>query len=101
MLSLAGASSYEVLIRSSRSVFAVFTDTSIMLTGNSTFNGNSAFTTGLTHQLVVSAVDANYYDYYRRNSDPFTAVGVSNHLEGGIAVFGSIVEIDRLAIVVH
>ena len=98
---VAGASSYEVLVRSSRSVFAVFTGTSIMLTGKSTFDGTSAFITGLTHQLIVSAVDGNYYDYYRQNSGPFTAVGVINHLQGGIGVFGSIVEIERLAIAVH
>jgi hypothetical protein len=98
---VAGASSYEVLVRSSRSLFTVFTDTSVTLTGSSTFDGNFAFSTGLTHQLVVSAVDANYYDYYRRNSDPFSAVGVINHLEGGIGVFGSIVEIERMVIAVH
>ncbi len=37
-----------------------------------------AFVRGLTHQLVVAAVDQNYFDYYRRESDIFTGAGFGN-----------------------
>lgn len=87
-----GASGYEVSISSSRTSYDAFADTSIVLpwTTEST-NGSSAFAPGLAHQIVVSAVDANYYDYYRRTSDFLTGAGPITHLTGAVGVFGSIV----------
>jgi hypothetical protein len=41
----------------------------------------------LTHHLAVIAVDENYFDYYHRTSDFFTATGLVMHPEG-IGVFG-------------
>jgi hypothetical protein len=98
---VAGADAYEVVVVSSHGLFNVFADTSIVLTGESQMPGGTpAFAAGFTHQIVVSAVDANYYDYYRRSSDPYTATGVITHLTGGLGVFGSIVEINARTVLV-
>jgi hypothetical protein len=42
----------------------------------------------------ASAVDANFYDYYRTSSDPFSAAPPSR-LVGGLGVFGSMVPVFR------
>lgn len=87
-----GASAYDVTVSSSKTTYEVFSDTSIVLPGTTrTPNGTLAFNPGLTHQVVVSAVDANYYDYYRRSSDILTGAGPIIHLTGAVGVFGSIV----------
>lgn len=56
------------------------------------------FIPGFSQQLLVSAVDSNYYDYYRSGNDPFTGRGLINRLSGGIGVFGSLVPISALGI---
>jgi hypothetical protein len=95
------ARGYEVLVHSPVVDFSTFTDTSVVLTGATQSSGGVvAFSRGYTNQVVVSAVDANYYDYYRRGTDPFTGTGAIIHLDGGVGLFGSIVEIRRLSFVV-
>ena len=85
-----GAAAYEVFI-SAQTTFNVFSDTAIVIPGLAeNEDGNPAFWPGLTNRIVVIAVDANYYDYYRRTSDIFSGRGLINHLDGGIGVFGSI-----------
>jgi hypothetical protein len=89
---VAGASAYDVAISSARSSFEAFSDTTIVLLGTArSSDGTDAFLSGLVHHVVVSAVDANYYDYYRRGSDFLTGAGPIVHLSGAIGVFGSIV----------
>lgn len=56
------------------------------------------FIPGFAQQLLVSAVDSNYFDYYRSGNDPFTGSGLINRLSGGIGVFGSLVPISALGI---
>jgi Domain of unknown function (DUF4249) len=99
---VADASAYEVSISSSRTSYDAFADTSIVLpwTTEST-NGSSAFAPGLAHQIVVSAVDVNYYDYYRRTSDFFTGAGPITHLTGAVGVFGSIVPLGSGTLIVR
>jgi hypothetical protein len=41
----------------------------------------------------VSAVDANYFDYYRSENDAVTGRGLLNHVVGGLGLFGSAVVI--------
>jgi hypothetical protein len=97
-----GARTYEVFVRSTGSTFALFTDTSVALRGNvEDGNGNNAFTAGLAHQLIVNAVDANYYDYYRRSSGLFTSGGPIMHLRGGSGLFGSVVPVASRTIIVR
>jgi hypothetical protein len=70
----------------------IFTDTAIMVPG-STLDpaGDNIFPVGLV-EVLVSAVDVNYYDYYRAQSDPFAGAPPS-HLTGAVGVFGSIAPI--------
>jgi hypothetical protein len=87
-----GASSYEVRVQSTAGVYALFADTNAVLPGSMrSFNGTAVFANGLNHTVVVSAVDGNYYQYYRTNSDPFTGATVQGNLLGAEGVFGSLV----------
>jgi hypothetical protein len=73
-------------------VYALFADTSVVLPGTMrSFNGTAVFANGLNHTVVVSAVDANYYQYYRTTSDPFSGATVQGNLWGAEGVFGSLV----------
>jgi hypothetical protein len=90
-----GARSYEVVIQSERSgaVYRTFTDTAVAIAGTAlTIAGDEVFYAGDDVAVMVSAVDANYYDYYRAQSDPFAGVAPS-HLIGAVGVFGSLVPI--------
>ena len=50
------------------------------------------FEPGSQTTVLVSAVDINYYQYYRVLSDPLSAAAPS-HLTGALGVFGSVVPI--------
>lgn len=86
-----GAGSYEVIIRSSRSgEYRTFADTSIAIPGTRlTVDGDPVFPRGIPVEVLVTAVDVNYYDYYRAQSDPFAGAAPS-HLVGAVGVFGSV-----------
>jgi len=100
---VAGARSYQVVVRSTAGSYSVFADTSVVLPGTMQVlgNGEDVFERRLTHQLVVIAVDQNYFDYYHRTSDFFTAMGLVMHLDGGVGVFGSVVTVATRTIVVQ
>ena len=51
------------------------------------------FLPGFTQPVTVSAVDSNYYDWYRTHNDPLTGEGLINRVTGGLGVFGSIVRV--------
>jgi len=89
--SAGGARSYELLIRSRPAgEYRIFTDTTAAVPGTTlTINGDTLFPIGGRVTVLVSAVDANYYDYYRAQSDPFAGTAPS-HLTGAVGVFGSI-----------
>lgn len=87
-----GAQSYEVRVQSTAGVYATFADTSAVLPGTlRSLDGRVVFADGLNHTVVVSAVDAAYYQYYRTNSDEFTGAAVQGNLTGAQGVFGSLV----------
>jgi hypothetical protein len=87
-----GAQSYELILRSFVN-YRVFTDTSVAIPGTTlTIQGDLVLPPGDRIDLIVSAVDANYYDYYRAQSDPFAGAAPS-HLTGAVGVFGSIAPI--------
>lgn len=91
-----GAASYEVIIRMPQfgGEYRMFADTALTLPGTAlTVDGDEIFARGQDATVVVvSAVDVNYYDYYRSQSDPFAGAPPS-HLVGAVGVFGSIVPI--------
>jgi hypothetical protein len=43
----------------------------------------------------VVAVDRNFYDYNRSGNDPFGGTGLISSVQGGIGLFGSLVELRR------
>jgi hypothetical protein len=85
---------YEARVQSGVNVYATFADSNIALPGTlRTLDGKAVFASGLMHDVIVSAVDPNYYAYYRTNSDPFTGTPVVGNLTGAVGVFGSMVEV--------
>ena len=101
--SVPGAAGYEILIRLSRSSreYRAFTDTAFTLLGTAlTITGDEILPRGEDATVVVSAVDVNYYDYYRSQSDPF-AGAAPTHLTGAVGVFGSIVPIYTMGLLIR
>jgi Domain of unknown function (DUF4249) len=86
-----GARSYELVVSPFVSgQYRTFFDTTIAVPGTAlTVTGDPIFLPRSTMDIAVSAVDENYYDYYRGQSDPF-ASGTPTHLKGAVGVFGSI-----------
>jgi hypothetical protein len=52
------------------------------------------FIPGFRQDMVIAAVDSNFYDYYRTNNDPFTGSGIISRVTGGLGMFGSILELN-------
>jgi hypothetical protein len=55
------------------------------------------FIPGFPQAITVSAVDSNYYDWYRTHNDALSATGLVNRVQGGIGVFGSLVRLEYVA----
>jgi hypothetical protein len=105
---VAGAPAYEVFVQSPGTTApfgtldGIFADTAIALNATTkAANGRPLFIRTSANILVVNAVDANYYDYFRRSSDPFTAVGLINRLDGAVGLFGSIVPVLHRTVIVQ
>jgi hypothetical protein len=79
--------------------YVVTTDREASITGDTrnltADNLPRLFFPGFEQALTVAAVDTNLYDYYRSANDPFSGVGLIDHLQGGLGVFGSVAVIDR------
>lgn len=88
---VSGARSYELVIqRHVLSEYRTFFDSSLAVPGTAlTITGDPIFPAGVNVDVAVSAVDPNYYDYYRAQSDPFAGAAPS-HLTGAVGVFGSV-----------
>jgi hypothetical protein len=56
------------------------------------------FVPGFRQSISASAVDTNYFDYFRSFNNPFTGTGILNHVDGGIGVFGSVYPLDTLGV---
>lgn len=91
-----GAASYEVNVNAITGIYTLFSDTTVALPGTlRSLNGDIVFGTISDGRKIVpvtvAAVDANYYRYYRTNSDEFAGAAVQGNLTGAQGVFGSIV----------
>ena len=92
---VAGAAAYEVRIqiRGDQGIsrpYVIFADSVATVPGFlDDLYGDPIFVAGFTYDVVVSAVDANYYDYYRTQPDPFTPA-LPSRLRGALGVFGSV-----------
>jgi hypothetical protein len=51
------------------------------------------FIPGFPQALTVSAVDSNYYDWFRTHSNTISGTGLINRVAGGVGVFGSLVRL--------
>lgn len=94
----AGARSYLLRVESPFGPFLQFIDSTNVSLGGDLRNYFASslqrvFIPGFRQRVSVAAVDSNFFDYYRTRNDPFTGSGIINHLEGGIGVFGSAVNI--------
>ena len=94
----AGARSYFVRIETPFGPRAFFTaDTTVRLTGELRNVDVSSlphvFIPGLPQAVTVSAVDSNFYDWYRSENGELSGEGLINRVEGGLGVFGSLVRL--------
>jgi len=91
--------SYAVRVESPFGPFFLFTDsTRFRMTGDlrNLFAGDlqRVFIPGFRQDMLVAAVDSNFYDYYRTNNDPFTGAGIISRVNGGLGLFGSLVSLN-------
>lgn len=49
------------------------------------------FFPGFAQTVSISAVDSNYYDWFRTHNDVISGEGLIDRIEGGVGVFGSLV----------
>ena len=87
---------YAVRVETPFGPFFLFTDsTRLHLSGDlrNLFADDlqHVFIPGFRQDVLVAAVDSNFYDYYRTNNDPFTGSGIISRIDGGIGLFGSMV----------
>ena len=93
-----GARSYFVRIETPFGPRSFFTDsTRVLLNGelrNIEVRGlPRVFIPGFPQAITVSAVDSNYYDWYRTHNERLSGTGLVNRVRGGIGVFGSLVRL--------
>ncbi|MFL5582532.1 MAG: DUF4249 family protein [Gemmatimonadaceae bacterium] len=93
-----GARSYFVRIESPFGPRYFFTDsTRVRLTGELRNANTTAlrrvFVPGFPQAVTVSAVDSNYYDWYRTQNNEITGTGLVNRVQGGFGVFGALVRL--------
>jgi len=51
------------------------------------------FIPGFPQVVTVSAVDSNFYDWYRTHNDALSGTGLVSRVRGGLGVFGSLVRL--------
>src|SRR4051812_7343645 len=93
-----GARSYSVRIETPFGPRSFFTDsTHVRLTGDLRNVELDAlprvFIPGFPQAITVSAVDANYYDWFRTHNAEVTGQGLISRVTGGFGVFGSLVRL--------
>jgi hypothetical protein len=97
--SKATARSYFLRIESPFGPFFLFTDsTAFRISGDlrNLFAGElqRVFMPGFRQEMYIAAVDSNFFDYYRTNNDPFTGAGIISRVNGGLGMFGSMVNMN-------
>jgi hypothetical protein len=96
-----GARSYLVRVETPFGPRAFFTDdTRVRLSGDLRNADLDAlprvFIPGFPQAVTVSAVDSNYYDWFRTHDDALSGTGLINRVRGGLGVFGSLVRLRLL-----
>ena len=93
-----GARSYFVRVETPFGPRSFFTDSTHVRLPGLLRNVNveelpHVFFPGFTQPVTVSAVDSNYYDWYRTHNDPLSGEGLIDRVMGGLGVFGSLVRL--------
>ena len=93
-----GARSYFVRIETPFGPRSFFTgDTTVRLTGDLRNVDVSSlphvFVPGFPQAVTVSAVDSNFYDWYRTHNGELSGVGLIDRVQGGLGVFGALVRL--------
>ena len=93
-----GARAYFVRVDTPFGPRSFFTDqTRVRLTGELRNIDVDAlprvFIPGFPQAVTVSAVDSNYYDWFRSHNNTISGEGVISRVRGGIGVFGSLVRL--------
>lgn len=93
-----GARSYFVRIETPFGPRSFFTEsTHVRLTGELRNVDVSSlphvFIPGFPQAVTVSAVDSNFYDWYRTHNAEVSGTGLVNRMNGGLGVFGSLVRL--------
>jgi hypothetical protein len=93
-----GARSYLVRVETPFGPRSFFTmATSVRLTGDlrnpDITSIPHVFIPGFPQAVTVSAVDSNFYDWYRTHNDEISGTGLINRVHGGLGVFGSLVRL--------
>ena len=94
----AGARAYFVRVETPYGPRAFFTqDTTVRLPGMlrnvDVSDLPHVFLPGFAQAVTVSAVDSNFYDWYRSHSDLLSGEGLIDRVVGGWGVFGSLVRL--------
>ena len=96
-----GARSYLVRVETPYGPFVFFTDSTRVQLPGMLRNADAArlprvFIPGFQQAITVSAVDSNFYDWYRTSNNVFTGTGVVSRVTGGIGVFGGLTRLRHL-----
>jgi hypothetical protein len=95
----AAARAYALRVESPFGPFFLFTDSlSFRMNGDlrNLFASDlpRVFIPGFRQDVLIAAVDSNFFDYYRTNNDPFTGSGIISRLNGALGLFGSMVTLN-------
>ena len=95
---VAGARTYFVRIESPWGPRSFFTDSTLIRLAGDLRNVDvealpRMFIPGFPQGVTVSAVDSNYYDWYRSQNNALTGTGLINRVQGGFGLFGSLVRL--------
>jgi hypothetical protein len=93
-----GARSYFVRVETPYGPLSFFTESTFVRLPGTLRNTDvtslpHVFIPGFPQTVTVSAVDSNYYDWYRTRNDAISGEGLVNRVQGGIGVFGSLVRL--------
>lgn len=99
------ARAYAVRIESPFGPFFLFTDSLSFRTNGelrNLFAGDlqRVFIPGFRQDILIAAIDSNFYDYYRTSNDPFTGAGIISRINGGLGMFGALVSLNTGTITV-
>lgn len=93
-----GARTYFVRVETPYGPLSFFTDSTRVRLPGDLRNADvttlpRVFVPGFPQAVTVSAVDSNYYDWFRTQNDRLSGTGLVNRVRGGFGVFGSLVRL--------